>query len=60
MMSITARTSQLVSTDIIFGRLPIADSLVRGKMFKTLDEAKSYAGTLVKRKWGGGRRKKKK
>jgi hypothetical protein len=41
---------------------PIADGgfTVRGKMFKTLDEAKSYAGTLVKRKWGGGRRKKKK
>jgi hypothetical protein len=24
------------------------------KMFKTLEEAKSYAGTLVKRKCGGG------
>ena len=39
---------------------PIADSgfTICGKMFKTLEEAKSYAGTLVKRKWGGGRRKK--
>ena len=27
------------------------------KMFKTLEEAKSYAGTLVKRKRGGGRTK---
>jgi hypothetical protein len=33
---------------------------VRGKMFKTLEEAKNYAGTLVKRKSGGGRRKRKK
>ena len=40
---------------------PIGDGgfAVRGKMFETLDEAKSYAGTLVKRKWGSGRRKKK-
>ena len=38
---------------------PIADggfTLCR-KMFKTLAEAKSYAGTLVKRKCGGGRTK---
>jgi hypothetical protein len=38
---------------------PIAGSgfTVSGKMFKTLEEAKSYAGTLVKGKCGGGRRK---
>ena len=38
---------------------PIADSgfTVSGKMFKTLEEAKSYAGSLVKRKCGGGRTK---
>jgi len=38
---------------------PIADSgfTVCKKKFKTLEEAKSYAGTLVKRKRGGGRTK---
>jgi hypothetical protein len=39
----------------------IADSgfTICGKTFKALEEARSYAGTLVKRTWGGGRRKKK-
>ena len=38
---------------------PIADGgfTLCGKMFTTLEEAKSYAGTLVKRKCGGGKRK---
>jgi len=38
---------------------PIADNgfTVCGKMFEALEEAKSYAGTLVKRKRGGGRTK---
>lgn len=40
---------------------PVAVSgfTVYGKRFTTLEEAESYAGTLVKRKLGGGRRKKK-
>ena len=33
---------------------------VCGKMFKTLEEAESYAGTLVKRNLRGGARRKKK